>query len=333
MSQPTTCGGIRLVSLGGTISMTDGPNGATPTRHAYEIAEGHQQITKSVDIALVGGSEIDFDILRKLTTEIDTAISEGSDGVVITTGTDSIEETAGWIACSGPWPIPIAITGSMLPGARFGSDADANLFDAVAVAGDKRATQPVVVFGGRIFAAHEVLKVSGLERMAFDSPGYGAVGTVLPNGPDWHRPLTPWRFTLGRPGLEFPTVPILSCALGDDGSMIGFASRISDILVISANGAGNMPPAQSRAAIRAADKGKLVIVTSRAPDSRSAPVYGYPGGSATLRDHDIVIASGLSAHRARVILAIGYSKTMSLDGLRKFMELGNSSHLQNFNSS
>lgn len=313
--EPTMRGGIRLLALGGTISMSDGANGAIPALHASELAEPHPEIASFVDVAFLGGSEIDFTVLSRLVHEIDRAISDGVDGVVITLGTDAIEETASWIACSGPWAIPITITGSMLPGQRLGSDAIANLSDAVEVACNHRTSEPVVVFGGRIFAAHEVLKVSGLERMAFDAPGYGAVGTVLAGGPSWHRTLSPWKFVLGRPGSEFPIVPILVASLGDDGSLIGFAARISEIIVIAGNGAGNLPPAQARAAIQAAGSGKLVVVVSRAPDFRAGPVYGYPGGSATLGEHNIVVASGLSPHRARVILSIGYSQGYSLEKL------------------
>lgn len=308
-------GGIRLLALGGTISMSDGVHGATPALHASELSERHGKITSFVDVAFLGGSEIDFAVLGSLVNEIDKAISQGCDGVVVTLGTDAIEETAAWISCSGPWSIPIAITGSMLPGARLGSDAIANLSDAIEVASDCRTVEPVVVFGGRIYAAHEALKVSGLERMAFDAPGYGAVGTVLPNGPSWHRTLTPWEFALGRPGSEFPVIPIMVASLGDDGSLIAFAARITEILVIAGNGAGNLPPAQARAAIQAAGQGKLVVVASRAADFRAGPLYGYPGGSATLGDHNIVVVSGLSPHRARIVLSIAYSQGYSLTKL------------------
>lgn len=295
--------------------MSDGAIGAIPTLHAAELAEPDPRIASSVDVAFLGGSEIDLNVLGRLVSEIDKAALDGADGVVITTGTDSIEEMAAWVACAGPWGMPIAITGSMLPGMRMGSDAVANLSDAVDVALDARTSEPVVVFGGRIFAAHEVMKVSGLERMAFDSPGYGAVGTVLASGPSWHRRLLRWEFTLGRPGSEFPVVPIIVSSLGDDGSLIGFAARISDILVIAGNGAGNLPPSQARAAIQAAGQGKLVVVVSRAPDARAGLVYGYPGGSAMLGDHNVIVVSGLSPHRARVVLSIGHSQGMSLENL------------------
>lgn len=314
--------GIRLLALGGTISMSDGAKGAKPAMNAAELSKPYKAVTSSVDVAFMGGSEIEFKVLCRLITEIEKAIVDGVEGIVITVGTDAIEETAAWIACSGPWEIPVVITGSMLPGKRIGSDGIANLSDSVEVALDPGTTEPVVVFGGRIFAAHEVMKISGLERMAFDAPGFGAVGTVLADGPNWHRQLSPWKFEMGRPGSDFPVVPIIVASLGDDGSLIGFAARISDILVIAGNGAGNLPPPQARAAIYAAGQGKLVVVVTRAPDSRAGPVYGYPGGSATLGDHNVIVVSGLSPHRARIVLCIGYSQGRSLDSLAALMKGG-----------
>ncbi len=312
--------GVRLLGLGGTISMSDGAGGAKPALRAGEIARPHRKITSSVDVSFLGGSEIDFSVLVRLVAELDLAVSDRVAGVVITVGTDAVEETAAWVACSGPWGIPIVITGSMLPGKRLGSDGVANLADSVEVALDQRATEPVVVFGGRIYLAHEVMKVSGLERMAFDAPGHGPIGVVLPAGSDWYRPPSPWEYMLGRPGSEFPVIPIIVASLGDDGSLIGFGSRISDILVIAGNGAGNLPPPQARAAIHAASQGKLVVVTSRAPDSRAGPVYGYPGGSATLVNHDVIVVSDLTPHRARIVLEIGYSQGRSLEGLRELLK-------------
>lgn len=311
----SSTGGIRLLALGGTISMSDSAKGAIPKLLANELADFDERITSSVNVAFLGGSEIDFRVLSRLVNEIDKAITDGVAGIVVTLGTDAIEETAAWIACSGPWSIPIVITGSMIPGTRLGSDAMANLVDAIDVASDSNATEPVVVFGGRIYLAYEVLKTSGLERMAFDAPGYGAVGTVVATGPRWHRKLTPWTFTLGRPGDDFPIVPILVACLGDSGSLIEYAARESDMLVIAGNGAGNLPPGQAKAAINAASAGKLVVVVSRSPDFRAGPVYGYPGGSAMLEKNDVILAYGLSPHRARIVLAIGYSQGITIEKL------------------
>ncbi len=296
-----------------------GKGGAKPVLRAGELARAHRRITSAVDVSLLGGSEIEFSILRRLVVELDRAVLEGVRGVVVTVGTDAIEEAAAWVACTGPWEIPVVLTGSMLPGKKVGSDGMANLSDAVEVAVDGSVCEPLVVFGGRIFLAYEVVKMSGLERMAFDAPGHGPIGVVLPRGPDWHRSATHWKYTLGRPGLEFPVIPIIVASLGDDGSLIGFGSRISDILVIAGNGAGNLPPPQARAAIHAAGQGKLVVVTSRAPDSRAGPIYGYPGGSATLVDHNVIVVSDLSPHRARIVLSIGHSQGRSLESLGELL--------------
>lgn len=315
-----TGNGIRLLAMGGTISMSLGTKRTKPAMSAAELSRPFREVSSSVDVAFVNGSEIEFAVLHRLVSEIDKAVMAGVDGVVVTLGTDAIEEAAAWIACSGPWGIPIVITGSIFPGKRIGSDGMANLSDSIAVALDSAVSEPVVVFGGRIFAAHEVTNVSGLERVAFESPNFGPVGTVLAHGPSWHRRLSPWKFTLGRPGSDFPVVPIIVASLGDDGSLIGFAARISDIIVIAGNGAGNLPPAQARAAIYAASQGKLVVVVSRATDSRVGPIHGYPGGSAALANHGVIVVSGLTPHRARIVLCVGSSQGRSLESLAEVLK-------------
>ncbi|RAV10639.1 hypothetical protein DQP55_15170 [Mycolicibacterium sp. GF69] len=310
---------IRLIGLGGTISMRETDSGAVPFHGATALADRVDGFGGAEDLALVGGSEVDFDLMERLAVRVADLVDDGVGGLVVTTGTDSIEEVSTWLAYRDRWPVPVVVTGSMIAGERPDSDGAANLTDALTVAASRADIDPVVVFGGRIFAAREVLKVSGVARDAFDAPGRGALGIVGGGRVDWFR--TPARGTAhGAPGGPIEPVPIVVAALGDDGTLLPYAADGRAAVVVAANGAGNLPPGQAAAAQRLIDSGTLVVVTTRAPDARVAPRYGYPGGVATLVAGGAVLAPGLTPHRARLLVSLGLAQGRDPRGLRELVE-------------
>lgn len=311
--------GVRLIGLGGTISMRDTASGAVPFASAAMLASRVDGFGGAEDLALVGGSEVDFPLMERLAVRIGELVTEGVDGVVVTTGTDSIEEVSAWLAYRQRWPVPVVVTGSMVTGERPDSDGTANLADAVTVAASGVHTDPVVVFAGRIFAAREVLKVSGVTRDAFDAPGRGALGIVGGGHIDWYR--TPPRGPAhGAPNAPVHPVPVVLAGLGDDGAVLAFAGAGRPAVVVAANGAGNLPPGQAAAAQRLIADGTHIVVTTRAPDARVAPRYGYPGGVATLAAAGAQLAPGLTPHRARVLVSLGVAQGRDQQGLRALVD-------------
>jgi L-asparaginase len=306
---------VFLLGLGGTISMRETATGAVPVTGAAGLTEEVDGFAGAEDLALVGGSEVDFELLERLVARARELVAEGADGIVITTGTDSIEEVAAWLSYRENWPVPVVVTGSMIVGTRPDSDGRANLADALAVAASGSDIDPVVVFAGRIFDGREVLKVSGVVRDAFDAPGRGPVGYVVGGRVSWHR--TPSRVKAhGDPIGPIRPVPVLLAALGDDGSILRAAGTTQPAIVVAANGAGNLPPKQAAAAQELIDGGTLVVITTRATDARVAPVYGYPGGVAGLANYGAQLADGLSPHRARLLVTLGLAQGLDHAGLR-----------------
>ncbi|WP_018180722.1 asparaginase [Jongsikchunia kroppenstedtii] len=307
--------GVVLVGLGGTISMRETAGGAQPFRDARGLADRVGGFAGAEDLALVGGSEVDFELLERLVNRCAGLVDTGVAGIVVTTGTDSIEEVSAWLAYRRGWSVPVVVTGAMVTGERPDSDGPANLADARVVAASGVETDPVVVFGGRVFAAREVLKVSGVARDAFAAPGRGPLAIVGNGDLQWYRHRTR-QSAHGAPAGPIRPVPIISAALGDDGRVLAAVGAGQPAVVVAANGAGNLPPAQAVAAERLLAAGTLVVITTRAPDARVAPRYGYRGGGAQLSAAGAQLAPGLSPHRARLLLSLGVAQGRDQGELR-----------------
>lgn len=301
---------IALLALGGTISMRMVDGLAVPALDAAQVAGllGGTDDVVAVDVARVGGSEVDFTHLRALATTLDDVRSRGVAAAIVTTGTDSIEETAAWLTYSGPWDIPVVVTGSMRPGGEPGGDAAANLAAAAAVARTPITSEPVVVFAGKVWLGRGAQKVSGTELQAFDSPGRpplgfvadGVVRTVSP-------PPSPAR-ALGRPGALFTDVPLLTAPLGTGGGLLETAAEGAAAVVLAGNGAGNLPPEIADTAVSLASSGVLVAVATRAADARTNPLYGYPGAGGQLARDGVIVADGITPHQLRVYLTLAVSQ-------------------------
>lgn len=295
---------VALLALGGTVSMAQDANEAVPALGAGQIAAWDRRITEAVDVARVGGSEVAGSHLVDLAEHLRAQFRAGAVGAVVTCGTDAIEEVAAWLAWTGPWPAPVAVTGSMLPGSRPDSDGRANVSDAVTTVLAAPVTEPLVVFAGEVLLGREAVKMSGSVRTAFAAPGRGGIGAVTPLGAVF------WRLPAATSGLGVPPrapipVPVVLAALGDDGQLLALAGEHpAGVVVVAANGAGNLPPQMAACATALLDKGVAVVIASRSPDALTSPVYGYPGGSSQLASYGAVFVPGLTPHRARIIAGI-----------------------------
>jgi L-asparaginase len=225
------------------------------------------------------------------------------EGVVITTGTDTLEELAMLCALLHGAQAPIVFTGANRPASRPGADGPANLLDAVAAAGSARTggLGTVVVFGGEIHAATSVRKVDSTGPSAFGSPGAGPIGRVV-EGRVWlHSRPVGLPSPLDPRTLEF-RVEILIATLGNDGAQLRRAAADADGLVVTAFGAGHLTPGMIRE-LRAIDDDKPVLITCR-PERGSMlfATYGFEGAEPDLRGSAAVNVPFLSPAAARMAL-------------------------------
>lgn len=224
------------------------------------------------------------------------------EGVVITTGTDTLEELAVLCALITAAEAPIVLTGANRPSSRPGADGGANLIDAVTVAGALQAGAlgAVVVFGGEVHDAMTVRKVDSTGPAAFASPVTGPLGRVL-EGRVWIHARPRPRAPLSIAALAH-RVYVVTAVLGDDGALLRAIEDRADGLVVVALGAGHLPPAMLSELRRVASRLPVVITCRPERGSMLFETYGFEGSESDLRSSEVVCAPFLSAAAARLVL-------------------------------
>jgi len=236
------------------------------------------------------------------------AETEAGRGVVVTHGTDTLEETAVLCDVLHGRSEPIVLTGAIRPVSTPGADGPANLLDAVAVAGAPQAQGlgALVVFAGELHAARAVRKVSSISPAAFGSPATGPLGTIVEGRVRIAaRPLRP-AAALPVPGALGARVPIVPTYLGDDGAGLLAALRDgADAIVFVAFGAGHVAP-PVLAALREVAAAVPVALTLRPERGVLAhATYGFEGAESDLRCSGVLPAAALSPQAARMVLLAG----------------------------
>jgi len=297
---------VTVLSAGGTIAMT-GPR-ARPALDVRELVEALPALAEVADlrtrsvVELPGAHLSAADALALARA----ALEETADGrgVVVTHGTDTLEETAMLCDVLHGDGSPIVLTGAIRPSGNPGADGPANLLDAIAAA---RAPQTaglgaIVCFGGELHAARAVRKVSSTSPAAFGSPATGPIGSVAEGRV--RIAARPWRPSpLPVPAHLDARVAIVPTFLGDDGAALLAALRDgADAIVFVALGAGHVAPAVLRA-LRVAAAAVPVAITLRPERGLLLrETYGFEGAEGDVRSSGAHAAGSLSAPAARMVL-------------------------------
>lgn len=229
------------------------------------------------------------------------------DGVVVTQGTDTLEEVAFALDLLVGGPEPVVVTGAMRAAHLPGADGPANLIDAVSVAASTqfRGVGGLVVLGGEIHAARLVVKGHTQLPSAFASPSAGPVGWVAEGRPRLAlRPAARPGLELGEP-LEAARVALLTVALGDDGTLVRAAAGAGfDGMVIEALGGGHVPAA-ALDAIDDALSAMPVVLSSRTQVGEVLRAsYAFAGAEVDLLARGLLSSGWLGARKARMLLAL-----------------------------
>lgn len=303
---------ILLVSLGGTISTSQDREGhAIPALGAADLLTTVPKVDEladviPADVKLVPSRAMSPQDMCHLAHRVRASVEEGCEGVVITHGTDTMEETAYALALQLDEQVPVVLTGAMRPAHDTNADGPSNLDAALRVAATPEAALlgPVVVMHGEVHLARWVTKVHTSRVAAFASPYCGPVGYIsegkvylhtYPSSPDY----------LGLPENIDQRVELLRVAAGVDGLLVEVSSSASDGLVIAGTGGGHVPPAMAEALRAALERGVQIVLASRC---LSGPVlestYGGVGSETHLLSLGLCSAGVLSPLKARLRLLV-----------------------------
>ena len=321
---------LTVLSTGGTIASTSGEAGATPSKSGDDLVAAVPELTSYADIKVaevVQTPSFDMDIgsLATVAKRARAAIENGAKGVIITHGTDTMEESAYYLDLVLDLDAPVVLTGAQRRPDEVSPDGPSNLLTAVRMASHERfrGTGGVyIAFDEELHAARDVTKQHTSKLSAFVSPEKCPVARLTREGIRFHR--EPRSRSASIEALTpTATVPVVKSGVGVGAHQVTDAlSTGADGLVVEGTGLGNTTSALGDAIAEVIEAGVPVVITSRCQDGVVAPVYGTAGGGETLRSHGVIEGGDLPAHKARLklLLLIEALGTDDLDALREAFE-------------
>lgn len=244
----------------------------------------------------------------------------GLDGVVVTHGTSTLEETAYFLHLTLETGLPVVLVGAQRPASAFGTEAGANLRNAVRVAGspEARGLGVLVVMNDEIQSARDVTKTSIMRVHTFRTPDFGMLGyadadriAIYRRPTRRHAPGT--EFAIGGAGA-LPRVDIVPSYAGADAVAVdAFLAAGARGLVMASLAPGSVTPAQRPALDRAVEAGVPVVISTRSPHGRVVP-------RKALQARRWIAADSLSPQKARVLLMLGLTVTRDWERLQGFFD-------------
>ncbi|WGS64243.1 asparaginase [Marinitoga aeolica] len=322
-------GKIAIITTGGTIAMVHDPLlGVIPSeernKHLNDIPELRNIAeTELIEFTNIPSPHMTPKIMFELSKFVKKVISRDDiDGVVITHGTDTLEETAYFLELVLNEKKPIVLTAAMRNWNEPSTDGPANLISSVRVASSKKAINKgvLVCLNDEIHSAREVTKTYTSNVATFDSPGYGPLGIVDEDAIIFYRESL-LRMHIDAADVE-DKVALIKTYTGDDGSILGVLPDLGfKGVVVEGFGRGNVPPKVADKIEWLVKEKKLpVIVVSRCFKGRVLGVYGYHGGGADLKNKGAILGNEVSGQKARIKLTVALGVTNKIDELRKYFE-------------
>ncbi len=311
---------VRVIAAGGTIAMS-GDGGATPEFDAESLIASvpglaaHEGL-EAQTVANLPSAHLSLTQQLEICRAARDAARRGI-GVVVTHGTDTLEETAMLCDIISDAEAPIVFTGAIRTASAPGADGPANLVDAVSVAASEDAAGlgVLVVFGGEIHHSRVVRKTDTTSLTAFSSPQIGPLGRVTEGHPTIWSSL-PRNPTLDPPGLE-QRVFIVPTSSGDDGSLARAALATDpDGVVIGTLGAGHLTPELLALWADAAERIPIIAYCRPERGVILNSTYGYAGSEMDLRLTNVIPAGFLSPQAARMKLLACLACGLSIDEVR-----------------
>jgi L-asparaginase len=323
---------IKVLATGGTIAGAQATQADAGYKSgSFSVDDLIKAVPQMTNIAVLSGEQVanigsqtmNHEVWLKLAKRVNEVLADkDTDGVVITHGTDTMEETAYFLSLVVKSDKPVVLVGSMRPATAISADGPINLYNAVALAGNPEAKGrgPLVILNDTIHYAREAQKMHTTRMDTFQSPNRGIAGMMNTGKAFFYsanttRHTTQSEFSLG--GLTVANLPrvevVYSCAnLGGD-MIDALVEKGVKGIVLAGVGDGNTTDAALAALEKAAKKGVAVVRCSRTGS-------GVVDRNVEVNDDKLGFIAGmeLSAQKARILLMLGLTKTDDTKNLQQY---------------
>ncbi len=304
---------IVVLATGGTISSRAGETGSIATDPVTALVDRmgpvpHGIVVEPVDILRLNSFNLSMADLRTIALAIAREAARADvDGVVVTHGTDTMEESAFLADLVHDSATPVVFTGAQRGADHPAPDGPDNIRDAVLVAADPaaRGLGVLVVFGGAVFAARGVRKQHSIALAAFAARGGGPIGHVVQGSVRLTaRPVRSPALAMPTEGFASIRTDIVVCYPGAGRVLFDAAVAAGACgVVVAGTGAGNPNGALVEAIASASERGVVVALATRVPEGPVLAIYGGGGAVDAVRAGAVPVGD-LSAAQARVLLAV-----------------------------
>lgn len=316
---------ILIITTGGTIAMKhNSPFGVIPNDEFALQLKRFPKLDEIAKIKVYEFSNIPSPFMTpnkmaELSKTVDKKI-KNFDGIVITHGTDTLEETAYLLNLTLKTTKPVVFTAAMRSGSELGLDGPRNIVGAVRVAGAQRSKGRgvLVVMNDEIDSAQDVVKTDSGKTDSFMSPSLGLLGIIDPDRVVYYRKSEILEKIYTK---KIDTnIELIKCVSGMDGKFIDTAiAKGTKAIVLEAFGRGNIPKTMLPAIDRALKKNIVIVIVSRTQTGRVIPEYGYEGGGLFLQKKGIILGGNLDGSKMRIKLMVLFGKYGNANDVKKHL--------------
>lgn len=302
---------LAIAALGGTVSMQarNAGEGVIPTVSGEAMLATVPALAtlarvRVETLGLLPSASLNFEVLLSALSWAKYQVEQGAQGVVITQGTDTLEETAAFFDYLWDCAEPLVLTGAMRSAKQAGADGPANLLDAcrVALAGASRQRGVQVVMNGQIHSASCVRKTDSLALQAFSSPVFGPCGLLVEDNVCYLREPVQRKY-LPAPQYTTQKVALLEASLSADTLILENILKLGyDGLVIAGFGAGHVSQRWAEVIEHIAEKIPVIIASRTGSGPTAQASYGFMGSEMDLIRRGATMAGFLCPRKARVLL-------------------------------
>lgn len=320
---------ILIIFTGGTFSMMidKSTGGAVPKYSGMELLDKIPEAKRLANVTCYDfgkypGPHMTPHLMMSLSKKIREFLSSGKyDGIIVTHGTDTLEETAYFLDLNIETEIPIVVIGSMKNSSEPDWDGPKNLVDAIhtCLNPNCKGIGVLVCLNGEINAASEVTKIYADEVDTFHSLDFGALGFVQNGKVVLNR--LPRKLEVIKTDELNSNVDMLTVYAGMDQKFFKYSADSGvDGIVVEALGVGNVPPSAFEGIKYAVGKNIPVVLVSRCPGGEIEDIYSYPGAGKWLHEIGVIFAHYLNGQKARIKLILALGVTKDVAELKKIFE-------------